>query len=378
MASEIRVNRIVNTAGISSSITFDSPITLSQPSNLAVTSLNNTSLSGIRNKIINGGFIFWERGTPASLQAVWSSVAAASFIADRWFSTQFGNGVGAEVVSRITDSENPNSFACRIVQSNTVLDFGNSRLCQIIESIHSRDLAGKTCTLSFKHACGTGTPFNVPWTVAVNYDTNDSTINSAAATSTAFETVGTNAATLQFRNASDASTPYTRSTVTFALPSNARRVSVVFYALNNTQANACIDLKEVQLEVGSTASTFENRPDDIEARLCHRYYQRHEIPQQSYGAQFSGSNFWGQPVPLFCPMRIAPTNIGYNNLSAANWWTYSGQVAFSANSLTGLSAIATSTYWRFNHVRQAGGTAPTNGLYLVWEASFYLRLDAEL
>jgi hypothetical protein len=70
----------------------------------------------------------------------------------------------------------------------------------------------------------------------------------AAATSTSYETVGTNAATLQFRNTSDASTPYTRSTVTFSLPSNARRVSVVFYALNNTQANASIDLKEVQLE----------------------------------------------------------------------------------------------------------------------------------
>jgi hypothetical protein len=376
MASELRVNRIVNTSGITSSITFDSPITLSQPSTLNATSLNNTSLSGIRNKIINGSFVFWERGTPASQQASWNAVAAASFIADRWFSTQTGNGVNAETVSKITDSENPNSFACRIVQSG--LDLGNSRLCQIIESIHSRDLAGKTCTLSFKHACGTGIAFNVPWTVAVNYDTNDSTINSAAATSTAFETVGTNAATLQFRNTSDASTPYTRSTVTFSLPSNARRVSVVFYAFNNTQNNACIDLKEVQLEVGSTASLFENRPDDIEARLCHRYYQRHEIQQQSYGAQFSGSNFWGQPMSLFCPMRIAPTNIGYNNLSSSNWWTYAGQTAFSANSLTGLSAIATTTHWRFNHVRQAGGTTPSNGFYMIWEASFYLRLDAEL
>ena len=376
MSSEIRVNRIVNTSGITSSITFDSPITLSQPSTLNATSLNNTSLSGIRNKIINGSFVFWERGTPASQQASWSGVSAASFIADRWFSTQTGDGVGSEIVSKITDSENPNSFACRIVQS--FIDFGNSRLCQIIESIHSRDLAGKTCTLSFKHACGTGTAFNVPWTVAVNYDTNDSTINSAAATSTGFETVGTRAATLQFRNASDASTPYTRSTVTFSLPSNARRVSVVFYALTNTQANASIDLKEVQLEVGSTASLFENRPDDIEARLCHRYYQRHEIMTNSYPAQFSGSTFWGAPVPLFCPMRIAPTNIGYNNLSGANYWVYASVSAYSAKSVTGLSAPATSTYWRLTHTRQAGGATPSNGFYMIWEASFYLRFDTEL
>lgn len=376
MASEIRVNRIVNTSGITSSITFDSPITLSQPSTLNATSLNNTSLSGIRNKIINGSFIFWERGTPASQSSTWTNAAAASFIADRWFSTQFGNGVSSETVSKITDSENPNSFACRIVQSG--LDTGNSRLCQIIESIHSRDLAGKTCTLSFKHACGTGTPFNVPWTVAVNYDTNDSTINSAAATSTAFETVGTNAATLQFRNASDASTPYTRSTVTFALPSNARRVSVVFYAFNNTQNNACIDLKEVQLEVGSTASTFENRPDDIEARLCHRYYQRHEVPSNSYPAQFSGTTFWGAPVPFFCPMRIAPPNIGYNNLSGANYWVYAGQTPYSANSLTSLSAPVTTTYWRLTQTRQAGNSVPSNGFYMIWEPSFYVRFDAEL
>lgn len=378
MSSEIRVNRIVNTAGITSSINFDSPIILNQPGNLSATSLNNTSLSGLRNKIINGSFIFWERGTPASQQASWNAVAAASFIADRWFSTQFGNGVNFETVSKITDSENPNSFACRIVQSSLVGDYGNSRLCQIIESIHSRDLAGKTCTLSFKHACGTGTAFNVPWTVAVNYETVEGTIASAAAGAIAFESLGTNAATLQFRNASDASTPYTRSTVTFSLPSNARRVSVVFYALNNTQANASIDLKEVQLEVGSTASTFENRPDDIEARLCHRYYQRHEIPGNSYPAQFSGSTFWGAPVPFFCPMRIAPTNIGYNNLSGANYWVHAGQTAYSAASLTALSAPATTTYWRLTQTRQAGNSTPSNGFYVVWEPSFYIRLDAEL
>ncbi len=378
MSSELRVNRIVNTAGITSSIAFDSPVTFNRASDLNVSSINNTSISGFRNKIINGNFTFWERGTPANPSATWASSSGPNFIADRWFSSQFGDGVDAETVSRITDSENPNAFACRIVQAALVSNLGNSRLCQIIESIHTRDLAGKTCTLSFKHACGTGVAFNVPWVVAVNYDTNDSTIFSSTATSNAFETIGTRAATLQFRNASDASTVYTRSSLTFSLPSNARRVSVVFYALTNTQNSACLDLKEVQLEVGSTATTFENRPDTQEYVLCARYYQRHEVIGNSYPAQFSGNTFWGAPVPLIVPMRSAPSNIGYNNLSGANYWVYAGIAAYSAASLTGLSAVATTTYWRLTHTRQAGGSTPSNGFYLVWEPSFYIRLDSEL
>lgn len=134
-----------------------------------------------------------------------------------------------------------------------------------------------------------------------------------------------------------------------------------------TPASGTATLGNVQLELGSRATPFENRPIGVELSLCQRYCYREEVSANSYyvaTTYFGGS---GALVNVFNTWRTTPTVV----LGTTSSWTYydnpSGEI-----SATTLSSGVTPTYAYFGVVTdgQTGGTLIRNtaGTYVLFTA----------
>jgi hypothetical protein len=107
-------------------------------------------------------------------------------------------------------------------------------------------------------------------------------------------------------------------------------------------------ISEVQLEIGSVATPFEQRPYGMELALCQRYYQTLSYGQ-SIGQFYSTTAArlcWSFPVA----MRVAPT-LSIPTLTAESVGT--GLINFSGSS--GLSTSVQALY--FNAIGGTGGTS---------------------
>ena len=144
--------------------------------------------------------------------------------------------------------------------------------------------------------------------------------------------------------------------------------------------DATFEMTGVQLEVGNTATTFEHLPISQTIALCQRYFQKLDIPGNSYSAQYSDNGyFYGSPIPFIVEMRALPTTITYSNISGQNYWVEVGIAAFSASSTTSLSFNKNfTTFCSLNQARQTGNATPTRREIYIWEPRFNLLIDAEL
>jgi hypothetical protein len=109
--------------------------------NLTVPSLNGGPLAGTRNRIINGNFDFWQRGT---------SFTASDYGADRWIHARFGT---THTVTRQaftlgqTAVPGEPTYFCRTVVSSVAGAGNYAVLVQRIEDV--RTFAGQQVTFSF-------------------------------------------------------------------------------------------------------------------------------------------------------------------------------------------------------------------------------------
>jgi hypothetical protein len=103
----------------------------------------------------------------------------------------------------------------------------------------------------------------------------------------------------------------------------------------------------VQLEVGSTATSFDTRSYGTELQLCQRYYQAFFGPVLA-GIGNSTTNANGTVVPLFVPLRASPT-MGSCNIGVFSYNSYA--------SFTGKTPAV---------VLNSGVFIPTNQLRLNW------------
>lgn len=204
-----------------------------------------------RNKIINGNFDIWQRGTSFSL------TTNNTFTADRW--AYVFNGTGTRTVSRqnfaINQTQVPGAPKYFINSTQSVAGTGGTfnALVQRIESV--RTFAGQTVTVSFWAKSSTGSFVGVG-------------LGQRASTNV-FNTVIIPTLT----------STWTKYTGTITLPAIASGVTEdgndhLEFAFN-FPANAIhnIDIAQVQLEAGSIATPFEHRPIGTELSLCERYYQ---------------------------------------------------------------------------------------------------------
>jgi len=233
-------------------------------------SFGDTSGSSLmfRNKLINGGFDVWQRGTTQTLGGYGSD--------DRWFNGNSGSTKTASqqtfTLGQTDVSGNPRFFSRTIASS--VAGASNYVLkSQKIESVAT--LAGQVATLSFWAKA------NAVKNIAVEFVQNFGTGGSP---SSSVDSIGVTTVAL--------TTTWQRYTVTVTVPnisgktlgtSNDDNLQVIwwfeagstFNARTNSlgQQSGTFDIANVQLEAGPVATPFEQRPVGMELALCQRYFQ---------------------------------------------------------------------------------------------------------
>ena len=220
-----------------------------------------------RNRIINGGFDVWQRGTSFSVNATGTT---ATYTADRWclFPANTGFTAVAQVVSVSGGGLRVNcTTAAAYATTADVLS-----LQQRVEGYNCSDLSGEQVTVSFKVKTNKTGNYGVTLYAA---DTSTWGTPQSITVSTAdVETLYTLTFTAQ-SGVVAAATEGLRLVICLAA-GTAR--SGVYYPTGGSQVNLLdntsnyLEIKEVQLEAGSTATPFEHRQYGQELALCQRYY----------------------------------------------------------------------------------------------------------
>ena len=250
-------------------------------------SFNGFGGSGFKNYIINGGFDVWQRGTNFSING-------ETFSADRWIGWHSSGGT-------ISPSGGYIGFANSLLVSGA--SAGAVLVKQKIESVNSIKLGtdGNTkITISFycrADVAGSNikVEIRIPNTIdswTGGYTTPKSVI------------VGTT------------STDWTKYTVTFDL--DFVYWSGIALVINGVSGVTNFYVCGVQLEKGSVATPFENRPYGLELSLCQRYYEAFRY--QMLGNPTGAGQYFSCPIVYNTAKRTVPTLINiseYNTLATS-------------------------------------------------------------
>ena len=231
----------------------------------SATSTSTQSYNGFKNRIINGAMVIDQRNAGAS--QTFTAGGALAYSVDRWYGYCTGaNVTGQQVAGTYASSLSRYQFTG--AASVTAIGFG-----QRIEQKNSFDLANTTATLSCYISNSLLT--TVTWT-AYYANSADSFGTLASPTRTQIST-GTFTVT----------STRTQYSTNISIPSAATTgIEIVFTVGAQTSGTWIID--SVQLEKGSTATSFDYRPYGTELALCQRYYETTGTTTFGNSAIFSG------------------------------------------------------------------------------------------
>jgi hypothetical protein len=250
-------------------------------------------ISGFRNAIINGDFRVNQR--------VFSSVTTNdTYGHDRWKLGVGGNGTAtyspvAFAVGNAISGHEPINHA-RIVTTGQTTSAVNSILVQPIEDV--RTFANQSIVISFWAKANSGTP-----KIAIELDQQFGTGGSARVTT--------------YVNQVTLSTSWARYTATITVPSVSGKtigansfISLFLWVSAGTDFNArtnslgiqtnTFDIWGVQVEKGTIATPFEQRPIATETSLCQRYY--YEISGQGGDDALCQGHYYGAQQ-LWCVIQ---------------------------------------------------------------------------
>ena len=248
-----------------------------------VGTINSPNNFGFKNRIINGAIGIWQRGTS------FTSGGSATYTADRFF----GNA-SSGTISRSTDV--PAGFTYSF--SNAASSTAYPGIAQRIESVNIADCASQAITVSFyaKQTSGTASPLNIN----LAYPTAE---DNYASSTTIIETnvVATMTAS------------WTQYSYTYTLPANVTNGLSVTLFIPNASITATFLITGVQLEKGSTATSFDYRPYGTELALCQRYLEIWTNISSFYVNPAAGYNngYISAGPPFHVTKRTAPTLTAY-------------------------------------------------------------------
>lgn len=202
-------------------------------------SFGDTSNSSLmfRNKLINGGFNIWQRGTS------FSSLSAYTYTADRWLTD------GA--LTSVTRTGANNNVLNFVTPSAT-----QAGIAQRIETAANSFAAGQVYTISFQANC---TVANLQ--VVATYRAGNT-----------FKSTQLSVDVSSQLTAGSYSSVRTILTLTNA-PADFASTDCLQISILTSAANT-VNLQNVQIETGTSATPFEQRPVGLELSLCQRYYER--------------------------------------------------------------------------------------------------------
>ena len=236
------------------------------PGDVQANSYNGGPLAGLRNAIINGNFDFWQRGTSFTL---------TEYGADRWINNRGGTtATHSRQPFTVGQTAVPNepTYFCRTVVTSVAGASNYSILAQKIEDV--RTFAGQQITISFW--AKVDSTKNIAVELIQDFGTGGSP-------STYVTTIGTTKVSI--------GTSWQKVTVTTTVPSisgktlgtsndSLLQLNIWFDAGSSYnsrtdslgQQSGTFEIAQVQIESGSVATPFEQRPIGTELALCQRYY----------------------------------------------------------------------------------------------------------
>jgi hypothetical protein len=269
-----------------------------------------------KNKIINGDFSVWQRGTS------FTGTAYDQAVADRFFTT--ANSVGSLTTSRQSFAVGTapvagyeSQYFLRYSLSQTGSGGISNQVYTKIEDV--RHFAGQTVTFSFW--AKSSSSYFASFFLDRWYGSGGSAIDYNAGMGSGL----------------NITTEWQRFSVTVTVPaitgktigtSSFLRIGITLPAY----VTATVDTWGWQLEAGSIATPFTTSTGTLQGELaaCQRYYWRFggENVFENFGVGMSGtSSFSVIYVQNPVPMRIAPTSIEYANLQLTDNYAYDTPVS---------------------------------------------------
>lgn len=212
-------------------------------------------LAGMRNRIINGNMQIDQRNAGAG--QTFTAGAALAYTVDRWY----GYCTGANITGARHQAASIAPYRYRFTgaASNTGVGFG-----QRIESWNSRDMAGKTCTLSATISSSSLT--SITWTAY--YANGLDNFGSLASPNRTQIATGTFSIT-------STDTAYNAQ---IAVPATATTGIEIVFTGGALLASQTLFFTDVQFELGGVATPFETRLVSTELAACQRYYETGKQP----------------------------------------------------------------------------------------------------
>jgi hypothetical protein len=314
---------------------------------------NSASTFGFKNRIINGQMQIAQRATSATITAG-STIALGYSTVDRFYVYCTGANVTAAQVAGTGATKN----RLQITGAASVTAVG---IGQRIESLNSYDLAGSTATLSADLAIS-ATLTTVTWTASYATTTADTFGTLASPTVTQIAT-GTFTVTPTVTNFS----------TNITIPAAATTGIQIVFTVGALTAGLTWTVGNIQLEKGSTATSFDYRPYGTELALCQRYLPVWSNKGGAGNAAVGVGQLYSTTqavvvLPYTATPRTQPTGItvgggtSYIYNSAAGLLTVSSLV-FNSASLSGLQVIPTFT---------ASGTVAGNATNLLFDNLAYV------
>lgn len=238
-------------------------------------------LAGFRNRIINGNFDVWQRGT--------SFVNPGGvYTADRWYGSAVNSTVG-----RATGLPGLSNYAALITASSAT---NSCLLSQALESLDCNVLKGKRVTLSFSCHATVAEPAG---SLAISIQRNGTADTQTGGTWTTLSAVSGSASYTP-----TTSTQYASLTVDIPGDATANGIRVNIQTTNIANGSS-VAIYQVQLEVGSVATPFEHRPISAELALCQRFYEVVRVSAGQYNA--AAGNSCAVSVPFKVTKRALPS-----------------------------------------------------------------------
>jgi len=135
----------------------------------------------------------------------------------------------------------------------------------------------------------------------------------------------------------------------------------------------------VQLEVGSTATSFDYRPYGTELALCQRYYQKFSATAggQVFSSGMMNSTSTGRMfIPFLVPLRTNPSALEQSG-TASDYAIFHGGTVTTCSAVPGFVS-ATVNGGGFEATIASGGTVGYGALLRSATSSAYLGFSAEL
>jgi hypothetical protein len=356
--------------------------------NSSVSALQSTGTIGFKNRIINGAMVIDQRNAGASV-----TPTNGQYLVDRfaYYSSQTGKFTAQQNAGSVTP---PAGFVNYLgFTSTSAFSLGAGDYfagVQVIEGLNVADLGWGTAnaqpvTLSFRvysSLTGTfggslsnnGSTRSYPFTYTISTANTWTTISVTVAGDTSGTWLKTNGTGVTVLFGLGVGTTYSGTAGSWA---GANYVSATGATSVVGTNGATFYITGVQLEKGSTATSFDYRPYGTELALCYRYYRRYTGSGGSMlgvGSWFNSTTVYRWGFQLDIPMRIAPT-VGLN--TCAGW----GGNAVGGQATVSTSYCTTTTIDVDLALASAMGTGPAQSVVKVYltGASPYVELNgAEL